>query len=182
MVELLAQAAVPAPGPVADVVHLNERALEAPAGVFPAPAAAGANLLPASAAQIVALRPVGSSVDSHPEVREPVLDEARLESSCMGSPELKNVLVGTFLNHIRPRLKRLREVAAAGDACAVEVEAHGLKGMSATIGAVCCADAFARVEHLGREKHLEPVGPMLDYAEIEVGRVEALIGPMLRAA
>ena len=93
----------------------------------------------------------------------------------MGNPELKSILIRTFLHHIRPRLRRLRDVTDAGDAKAVEFEAHGLKGMSATIGAVCCASAFARIERLGREKRLEPVGPMLDYAEIEVSRVEALI-------
>jgi len=140
-------------------------------------AAADSNQLPASAPRLVEMRPVGSSVDRHPESSEPVLDEARLESSCMGNPELKSILVRTFIHHIRPRLRRLREVTAAGDAKGVEFEAHGLKGMSATIGAVCCADAFARIERLGREKRLEPVGPMLDYAEIEVGRVEAVIGP-----
>jgi CheY-like chemotaxis protein len=117
-----------------------------------------------------------------PEAGETVLDEARLESSCMGNPELKNILVRTFIHHIRPRLRRLREVTAAGDAKAVEFEAHGLKGMSATIGAVSCADAFGRIERMGRENRLEPVGPMLDYAEIEVGRVEAVIGPRRLAA
>jgi PAS domain S-box-containing protein len=117
-----------------------------------------------------------------PEAEETVLDEARLESSCMGNPELKNILVRTFIHHIRPRLRRLREVTAAGDAKAVEFEAHGLKGMSATIGAVSCADAFGRIERMGRENRLEPVGPMLDYAEIEVGRVEAVIGPRRLAA
>src|SRR5204862_1822700 len=106
---------------------------------------------------------------------EPVLDEARLESSCMGNPELKSILLRTFIHHIRPRLRRLRDATTVGDAKGVEFEAHGLKGMSATIGAVCCADAFARIERLGREERLEPVGPMLDYAEIEVGRVEAVI-------
>ena len=73
-------------------------------------------------------------------------------------------------------------MTAAGDAKAVEFEAHGLKGMSATIGAVSCADAFGRIERMGRENRLEPVGPMLDYAEIEVGRVEAVIGPRRLAA
>ena len=145
-------------------------------------AQADANLLEASAPRIAELRTPGSSAEFPMESREPVLDEARLESSCMGNPELKSILLRTFIHHIRPRLHRLREAATAGDAKGVEFEAHGLKGMSATIGAVCCADAFERIERLGREKRLEPVAPMLDYAEMEVARVEAVIGPKRLAA
>ena len=153
-------AATEAPAPVA----IDPSVVELPqADMKPQPAA------------IVEMKPTEES-------GEPVLDEARLESSCMGNPELKSILVRTFIHHIRPRLRRLREVTAAGDAKAVEFEAHGLKGMSATIGAVSCADAFGRIERMGRENRLEPVGPMLDYAEIEVGRVESVIAPRRLAA
>jgi CheY-like chemotaxis protein/HPt (histidine-containing phosphotransfer) domain-containing protein len=113
---------------------------------------------------------------------EPVLDEARLKSSSMGNANLENILIRTFVNHIRPRLERVRAAAASGDAAAIELEAHGIKGMCGTIGAMACADVFARIERLGREKRLEPVKPMLDYAEIEVARVEVLIAPRAKAA
>ena len=100
----------------------------------------------------------------------------------MGNAELETILVRTFVHHIRPRLQRLRDAAQAADTDAVEFEAHGIKGMCATIGAMACADVFARIERLGREKRLEPVAPMLDYADIEVTRVETLIGPRAKAA
>jgi CheY-like chemotaxis protein/HPt (histidine-containing phosphotransfer) domain-containing protein len=116
------------------------------------------------------------------EQGEPVLDESRLKSSSMGNAELEGILVRTFVHHIRPRLERLREAAASADAGAIEMEAHGIKGMCSTIGAMACADVFGRIERLGREKRLEPVAPMLDYAEIEVSRVEALIAPRAKAA
>jgi PAS domain S-box-containing protein len=128
------------------------------------------------------LRAVGAPVEREAEEAEPALDPARLRASSLGNPELEGILLRTFLHHIRPRLQHLREVAAAGDAAAVEFEAHGMKGMCATIGAMGCADAFARIEKLAREKRFEPVAPMLDYAEIEVARVEAVIGPMTQAA
>ena len=54
--------------------------------------------------------------------------------------------------------------------------------MCATIGAMACADVFSRIERLGREKRLEPVAPMLDYADIEVSRVELLIAPRAKVA
>jgi HPt (histidine-containing phosphotransfer) domain-containing protein len=113
---------------------------------------------------------------------EPVLDETRLKASSMGNAELEAILVRTFVHHIRPRLQRLRDAAQSGDAGAIEFEAHGLKGMCATIGAMACADVFSRIERLGREKRLEPVAPMLDYAEIEVSRVEVVMGPRAKAA
>ena len=113
---------------------------------------------------------------------EPVLDEARLKASSMGNADLEGILVRTFVHHIRPRLQRLRDAARAGDAGAIEFEAHGIKGMCATIGAMACTDVFSRIERLGREKRLEPVAPMLDYAEIEVSRVELLIAPRAKAA
>ena len=111
-----------------------------------------------------------------------VLDEARLEASSMGNPELRNILVRTFVMHIRPRLARLREVAESGNLEAVEFEAHGLKGMCSTIGAMRCADVFGRIEKFGRERRPEPVAPLLDYAEIEVGQVEAFMGSQSKAA
>lgn len=136
--------------------------------------------LPAAPSNIIPLRPGGSPAESPSS--EPVLDEARLEASSMGNPELRNILIRTFVNHIRPRLARLRQVSATGDMEAVEFEAHGLKGMCSTIGAMCCADVFGRIERLGREKRTEPIPPMLDYAEVEVGRVEALMGTRSKAA
>jgi HPt (histidine-containing phosphotransfer) domain-containing protein len=113
---------------------------------------------------------------------EPVLDEARLSISSMNSTELRSVLLQAFQTHARPRLNRLRERAAAGDAHGVEFEAHGLKGMCATLGAARCASLFGRMERLGREQRLEPVAPMVERADIEVGRVEALIAPPSKAA
>lgn len=133
----------------------------------------------APAATVIPLHPAGSA---GPHSDEPVLDEARLDASSMGNPELRNILIRTFVNHIRPRLGRLRQVASTGDMEAVEFEAHGLKGMCATIGAMACSEVFGRIERLGREKRPEPIPPMLDYAEVEVGRVESLMGTRAKAA
>lgn len=127
-------------------------------------------------------QPVSRAGDQATDPGEPVLDEARLKSSSMGNVELEGILVRTFVNHIRPRLQRLRDAAHVSDSGAIEFEAHGLKGMCSTIGAMACADVFSRIERLGREKRFEPVAPMLDYAEIEVSRVEVLIAPRAKAA
>ena len=137
---------------------------------------------PTAAAPTSGLHPAARAGGESSDEGEPVLDEARLKASSMGNAELETILVRTFVHHIRPRLQRLRDAAQAADTDAVEFEAHGIKGMCATIGAMACADVFARIERLGREKRLEPVAPMLDYADIEVTRVETLIGPRAKAA
>jgi len=136
---------------------------------------------PKALAPVLPLPTSRGSADAGDE-SEPVLDEARLKASSMGNADLEGILLRTFVNHIRPRLQRLRDACQVSDASAIEFEAHGLKGMCGTIGAMACADVFSRIERLGREKRLEPVAPMLDYAEIEVSRVELLIAPRTKAA
>jgi len=159
---------VPAPSADQDAKTVEPAAAEAAKTPEPAPAAPTSKAAPRM------------SMES--DTGEPILDEARLKASSMGNADLEGILIRTFVNHIRPRLQRLRDAAQVSDAGAIEFEAHGLKGMCGTIGAMACADVFGRIERLGREKRLEPVAPMLDYAEIEVSRVETLISPRAKAA
>jgi PAS domain S-box-containing protein len=114
---------------------------------------------------------------------KPVVDNARLESSSMGNKELREVLVKAFMTHARPRLQRLRDQLAAANAQGIEFDAHGLRGMCATLGAARCAEVFGRIERLGKDKRLGPVGAMLERAEIEISLVEAELGtPQAKAA
>jgi CheY-like chemotaxis protein len=99
------------------------------------------------------------------------LDTARLEESCMGIPALRETLLRAFLDDVHPRVGRLRQAVQLRDARKIEFEAHGLKGMSATIGAAACADVFGRMEHLAREGELEPLVEDFARAEREVERV-----------
>ncbi len=112
----------------------------------------------------------------------PVLDRAQLEEACMGNGELRRRLVETFLADIRGRLARLGSCIAAGDARAVEFEAHGLKGMCSTIGAVRCAELFSMLECQGEHDDLSGAGELLAAAADEVGRVEGVLAPILNAA
>jgi signal transduction histidine kinase/DNA-binding response OmpR family regulator/HPt (histidine-containing phosphotransfer) domain-containing protein len=109
-----------------------------------------------------------------------LLDFARLEDTSMGIPALRDALLSTFLNDVGPRLERLAEAIQARDPRRVEFEAHGLKGMTATIGAVHCVSALAELERCGRDNDLlGALGP-LDRARKEVERVRAFIESMDR--
>ena len=100
----------------------------------------------------------------------------------MGDPELRRTLVQTFLSDIRRRLEHLHGRLAAGDAHAVEFEAHGLKGMCGTIGAVRCAALFGLIEATGRKHDLVNTADLVSSAVDEVGRVEGVLAPILNAA
>ncbi|MBI5710951.1 MAG: response regulator [Candidatus Eisenbacteria bacterium] len=111
---------------------------------------------------------------------QPALDVERLEEMCMGVPALRDSLLNTFLGEVRPRLDRLGEAVAALDARRVEFEAHGLKGMSATVGALPSAEVFLQLEELGREGDLAGAGPLMKRALLEVARAERFVSGMER--
>jgi HPt (histidine-containing phosphotransfer) domain-containing protein len=100
----------------------------------------------------------------------PPLDEARLETMCMGVPSLRDKLLETFLHEIDPRIDRLMAAVSEKDVKLVEFEAHGLKGMSATIGAMVAAEVFASLEQLGRDGDLAGAERVLNRATQEADR------------
>jgi PAS domain S-box-containing protein len=112
----------------------------------------------------------------------PPVDLQRLEVTCMGIPALRESLLNTFLTEVRPRLERLGSALNEHDSRQFEMEAHGLKGMCATVGATVCADCFAELERAGREGDLETATPLLKRAYLEVTRTEAFITTIVRMA
>jgi HPt (histidine-containing phosphotransfer) domain-containing protein len=101
-----------------------------------------------------------------------VLDNARLEEASMGVPALRNSLLQAFLSDVRPRFTRLRDAVKAGNARRAEFEAHGLVGMSRTIGAAAAGAMFARIEQLAESEDLGQAGTLLTRAEQEITRAE----------
>ena len=65
----------------------------------------------------------------------------------MGSPELRELLVEAFLARTQQPLERLRLAHEAGDRKQVEIQAHALRGLCATLGASRAAALFDRIEH-----------------------------------
>ncbi len=114
-----------------------------------------------------------------PEWAEPTagdpIDFERLNDTSMGIPGLREALLNTFLGDVSDRVERLSDAIAARDARRVEFEAHGLKGMAATIGARHCVGAFTELERCGRDNDLGVAQPPLERARIEVERVRVYI-------
>ena len=93
----------------------------------------------------------------------------------MGTPELRAVLITAFHTQTTPRFDRLRDAVASDNSDAVEFEAHALKGMCATLGAMRCAEVLEHLERLGHEKRLAPAAYKLQRAEAELQRARELL-------
>lgn len=105
----------------------------------------------------------------------PAIDLEQLETSCMGIPALRASLLQTWLGDVGSRLERLAQAFVEGDARRVEFEAHGIKGMSATIGATGCAALFGEVESRARDGRMTAAHDLLPSGRAEVLRTEEFI-------
>ncbi len=128
----------------------------------------------APAEDVAAAAPAVSSQWEQPFDGDPI-DFDRLNDTSMGIPALREALINTFLGDVDERVERLADAVEARDARRVEFEAHGLKGMSATVGARHCVVCFAELERCGRESDLRPTGPPIARARVEVVRVREFI-------
>jgi PAS domain S-box-containing protein len=114
--------------------------------------------------------------DGVPPVPEgPAIDLEQLEAACMGLPALRSSLLHTYLIDIPGRLERLRFAFDANDLRRVEFEAHGLRGMCATIGATGCTLLFGEMEDRARSDRLVAARALLEPAITEATRTEEFI-------
>lgn len=93
----------------------------------------------------------------------------------MGLPALRTSLLHTYLDDVFPRLERLQQALDSGDARRVEFEAHGLRGMCATIGASACTMLFGEMESAAREERVAEARGYLEAAKQAVQRTEEFI-------
>jgi PAS domain S-box-containing protein len=105
------------------------------------------------------------------------LNPTRLEESSMGIPSLKKALLETFVSDVEKRLEKLARAIAETETQVIHFEAHGLKGMSATIGAEACAAVFGEMEDLASEGRVHGSGikTALERARNEVERARRSI-------
>ena len=120
--------------------------------------------------------PADGSDDGVPPLPEgPAIDLEQLEAACMGLPALRSSLLHTYLIDVPGRLERLRFAFDANDLRRVEFEAHGLRGMCATIGATGCTVLFGEMEDRARADRLQAARLLLEPAIAEALRTEQFI-------
>jgi PAS domain S-box-containing protein len=98
----------------------------------------------------------------------PVLDGARIETSSMGNPELRSMLMDAFLARTTQPLARLRIAYSGGDATQVEIQAHALKGLCDTVGATRAAALFETIAREAAAGHMAALEGAVGRTAMEV--------------
>ncbi len=101
-----------------------------------------------------------------------VLDVKRLDDASMGIPALREALLNTFMNDLQPRLDRMDLAILNHASLKLEHEAHGLRGMAATIGAIGCAAVFMEIERIAHEDRSDGLNELMDAARREARKIE----------
>jgi len=116
-----------------------------------------------------------------PEIPDgPAVDLEQLNTSCMGLPALRTSLLHAFLGDVGPRMERLAQAFEHADDRRLEFEAHGLRGMCATIGASGCNVLFGEIEQWAREGRSKDAAVLLQPTRDEVSRVAEYINRLER--
>jgi signal transduction histidine kinase/DNA-binding response OmpR family regulator len=109
----------------------------------------------------LAIRPAGREAPATPPggIERAVLGALRED---LGSPETLRQVVTTFLDRAPLALAELRDAAGRGDQATLLAVAHGLKGTSATLGALALSEQCAELERLARAGRLQDVPARLE--------------------
>ncbi len=89
----------------------------------------------------------------------------------LGDEELLKEVVPIFLKDNKERLDKLAKAVKAGDAKAIKLHAHAVKGAGRNIGAKRLSNVAHRLEYVGRENDMEAATPLFDELKIELEKV-----------
>jgi len=112
----------------------------------------------------------------------PELDAARIETSSMGNPELRSMLMDAFLARTQQPLARLRIAYAGGDASQVEIQAHALRGLCETVGAIRAAALCATIAREAAGGHMAALEGPVGRTAMEVRLAIESVEPRAEAA
>lgn len=91
--------------------------------------------------------------------------------SLLGDVELVKEIVPVFLNDNKERFEELSEAVEHGDAAAINLYAHGIKGAGRNVGARRLSDIADQMECAGRENDVESARLLFDELRIEYEKV-----------
>lgn len=91
--------------------------------------------------------------------------------SLLGDVELVKEVVPVFLNDNKERFEELSEAVKLGDAAAIKLYAHGIKGAGRNVGAKRLSDIADQMECAGRENDVESARLLFDELRIELEKV-----------
>jgi PAS domain S-box-containing protein len=91
------------------------------------------------------------------------------------NPDFLGKLIGTYLRDLPVRLEEIRAALAAGDATALRVAAHTLKGSSANMGAKRLQKVSLLMENVGKSGNLAGAADLLADIEREAAAAKAAL-------
>ena len=91
----------------------------------------------------------------------------------MGNEELAQTILAGFVEDLPRRIEALREMLQRGNAKDATMQAHTIKGATATVGGEAVRALAAALEESGRKGDLQGMRSRL--AEIEAGAAELLL-------
>ena len=114
--------------------------------------------------------------DEHGAPSPPAVDVSALEAlralQAPGAPDIRERVIGLYLQQTPQQLGELRAALARQDNTAVERAAHTVKSSSANVGAMRLSVLCRELESVAGDKGGLDVGPRVDAVEAEYARVE----------
>jgi len=104
-----------------------------------------------------------------------VFDEEALVERAMGDRELAQAIAHSFLADVSDRIEALQSHLAAGDAKAVQLQAHTIKGASATVGGEGVTQLASAIEKSGKAGDLVVARSSFDELVSEFERLKQAI-------
>lgn len=92
-----------------------------------------------------------------------------------GDPELLKELLDFFVEIAPQQLDDLEAAIAAADMAAVEMQAHGMKGGAANVGAVGMTAPARRLEFLAKEGGLDGAAALLNELRTEFAKLQTVL-------
>jgi CheY-like chemotaxis protein/HPt (histidine-containing phosphotransfer) domain-containing protein len=96
-----------------------------------------------------------------PETTKPVFERAAFLSRIMGDEGLARTIMGGFLDDMPAQIEKLAVAVAAGDIRKVELQAHQIKGASASVGGEALRGAAGEMEETSKTGRVEALGALL---------------------
>jgi HPt (histidine-containing phosphotransfer) domain-containing protein len=109
-----------------------------------------------------------SATNGRESVAASTLRELRDLADSSGDPGQFRELIDLFLRELESGLDSMREALAQGDAQGLGILAHGLKGSSASMGAIMLASLYRTLEELAKNTELPGAKVQLTQIESEI--------------
>jgi HPt (histidine-containing phosphotransfer) domain-containing protein len=104
-----------------------------------------------------------------------IFDRQALLQRVDGDQELLEELVHIFLDHTPRQLHGLRQALEAGDASALQEQAHSIKGAAASLSAEAVRQAAGNLESAGKNQNLEEAPAFLEALTQEFARFQEVL-------